>query len=388
MGKNSCGRLSERVGCITPFLVMDVLEKAQRMERQGLRIIHLEVGEPDFPTPRAVVDAAKAALDAGRTHYTPSLGLPELREAVAAHYRERYGAEVDSGQVVVTNGASPALFMTCAALLSPGDRVLLADPCYACYPNFVRFAGAEVMYCRAREENGFQLTPDDVRRAARDGARAVLLNSPANPAGTLVPDETYAAAAEAGLWILSDEIYHGLVYAGRERSVLEFTDRALVLDGFSKRYAMTGWRLGWCVVPPEFVRGLNCLCQNFFISPNSVSQWAGLAALTQTSADQERMRQVYDERRKYMLGRLRAMGFGIAVTPTGAFYVLANARFLGQDSLALAYDILDKAHVGVTPGIDFGPGAEGCLRFSYANSLENIAEAMDRLERYVGERAG
>ena len=387
MSEKKCGRLSERVSCITPFLVMDVLEKAQRMEREGVSVIHLEVGEPDFDTPAAVNEAAKAALDAGKTHYTHSLGLPELREAVAAHYHERYGVAVDPGQVVVTNGTSPALFMACAALLSPGDKVLLADPCYACYPNFVRFAGAEVMYCRASEANGFQLAPDDVRRAARDGAKAVLLNSPANPAGTLVPEETYAAAAEAGLWIVSDEIYHGLVYAGRERSALEFTDRAVALNGFSKLYAMTGWRLGYCIVPPEFVRGLQCLCQNFFISPNSVAQWAGLAALRDTAADQERMRAVYDERRRYMLGRLRAMGFGIAVEPTGAFYVLANARLLREGSLKLAYDILDKAHVGVTPGIDFGPGAEGCLRFSYANSLENIAEAMDRLEAYVRQRA-
>jgi len=387
MDETTCGRLSERVSCITPFLVMDVLEKAQRMEREGMRVIHLEVGEPDFDTPKAVHDAAKAAMDAGKTHYTHSLGLPELREAVAAHYKARYGADVDPGQVVVTNGTSPALFMACAALLSPGDKVLLPDPCYACYPNFVRFAGAEVMYCRAAEANGFQLTPDDVRRAAKAGAKAVFLNSPANPAGTLVPDETFSAAAEAGLWVVSDEIYHGLVYAGRERSVLEFTSRAVALNGFSKLYAMTGWRLGYAIVPPEFVRGLQCLCQNFFISPNSVAQWAGLAALTQTAADQERMRAIYDERRQYMLGRLKAMGFGIAVEPTGAFYVLANARFLGEDSLKLAYDILDRAHVGVTPGIDFGPGAEGCLRFSYANSLENIAEAMDRLEDYVRQRA-
>jgi len=386
MGEKDCGRLSERVRCITPFLVMDVLEKAQRMEREGKSVIHLEVGEPDFDTPAAVNQAAKAALDAGKTHYTHSLGLAELREAVAAHYRERYSVAADPGQVVVTSGTSPALFMTCAALLSPGDKVLLPDPCYACYPNFVRFAGAEVAYCRATEDNGFQLTPDDVRRAAKDGVKAVLLNSPANPAGTLAPEETFAAAAEAGLWIVSDEIYHGLVYAGRERSALEFTDRAVVLNGFSKLYAMTGWRLGYAIVPPGMVRGLQCLCQNFFISPNSVAQWAGLAALTHTAADQARMRAIYDERRQYMLGRLKALGFGIAVEPTGAFYVLANARFLGEDSLKLAFDILDQAHVGVTPGIDFGPGAEGCLRFSYANSLENIAEGMDRLENYVRQR--
>ena len=383
MREKICGRLSERVSCITPFLVMDVLEKAQRMEREGLRVIHLEVGEPDFDTPAVVNQAAKAALDAGHTHYTHRRGWAAGRAAVAAHYAARYGASVDPGQVVVTSGTSPALFMACSALFEPGDKVLLADPCYACYPNFVRFAGAQVVYCRAREENGYQLTPDDVRRAARDGVKAVFLNSPANPAGTLVPDETYAAAAAEGLWIVSDEIYHGLVYSGKERSALEFTERAVALNGFSKLYAMTGWRLGYCIVPPEFVRGLQCLCQNFFISANSVSQWAGLAALTQTAADQERMRAIYDQRRQYMLGRLRAMGFGIAVEPTGAFYVLANARFLGGDSLKLAYDILDKAHGGVTPGIDFGPGAEGCLRFSYANSLENIAEAMDRLEGYV-----
>jgi len=245
---------------------------------------------------------------------------------------------------------------------------------------------------RAAEADGFQLRPGAVADVVDDSTRAVLVNSPSNPAGTLLPDESMRALADMRPRLVSDEIYHGLVYEGRERSVLEFTDDCFVLGGFSKLWAMTGWRLGWLVAPAGFVRGLQVMCQNFFISANAVAQWAGIAALRDTAEDVARMRAIYDERRRFMIRRLKEIGFGISVEPTGAFYVLANARtVLGKkadDSLVLANDILERAHVGVTPGIDFGPGAEGCIRFSYANSIENIARGMDRLERYVAQVQG
>lgn len=375
-----------RLEAIKPFYVMAVLERAQELERQGARVVHLEIGEPDFDAPACVREAACRAMDAGHTHYTHSLGLPELRQAISEDYEARYGVSVDPGRILVTSGTSPAMLLTFAVLCGAGDNVLVPDPGYACYTNFVRFAGAEPRCVRVREEDGFQPRVEAVREAMDSRSRAVIINSPGNPAGTLMPPETMAglaALAEEGLTVVSDEIYHGLVYAGRERSILEFTDKAFVLNGFSKLYAMTGWRLGYLIAPEAHMDTLRKLAQNLFICAGSVAQWAGLAALRQAAPDVERMRATYDERRRYMLGRLAAMGLTVAVEPTGAFYILANAKRFTSDSLAFAFDVLEKAHVGLTPGVDFGPGGEGYIRFSYANSLENIREGLDRLERYL-----
>jgi len=381
---------SEKVCELTPFLVMEVLEKAHRMEREGISVIHMEVGEPDFDTPSAVIEAAKRALDDGHTHYTHSMGLPELREAIAEHYQATYGVTVSPERIVVTQGTSPAMMLTFAALLEAGDEVIISDPHYACYPNFIRFAGGVPVKVRVYEEDAFQYRPEAIAAKIGPRTKGILINSPSNPTGNLLSEERMRAIAGMSPYVVSDEIYHGLVYGGdTDHSILEFTDRAFVFNGFSKLYAMTGWRLGYVIAPPEFVRGLQVMSQNFFISANAPTQWAGIAALKETAADVERMRSIYDERRRYLIGRLKAMGFGITVEPTGAFYVLANAKVLNAekaaDSLALAYDILDKAHLGVTPGIDFGEGAQGYIRFSYANSLTNIAEGMDRLERYVDQ---
>ena len=216
--------------------------------------------------------------------------------------------------------------------------------------------------------------------------KAILINSPSNPTGNLLEAERMRALAEMGPLIISDEIYHGLVYEGREHSILEFTDRAVVLNGFSKHYAMTGWRLGYLILPPEMVRPIQKIHQNFFISANDFVQWAGITALREAGPEVERMRRIYDERRRYMLRRLRDLGFGITVEPTGAFYVLANAKHISDDSYSLAFEILEKAKVGVAPGIDFGTHAEGYLRFSYAASLDRIREGMDRLESYLHQK--
>lgn len=381
---------SDKVCELTPFLVMEVLEKAHRMERDGVDVIHLEVGEPDFDTPQAVIEAAEKAVRDGHTHYTHSMGLPELREAIAEHYDAQYGVSVDPGHVIVTPGTSPAMLLMFSALLSDNDEVILSDPHYACYPNFIKFAGGKVVKVRVHEEDGFQFRPETIREHLTDRTKAAMLNSPSNPTGNLLSADRMQAVADMVPYTLSDEIYHGLTYEeGAEHTILEFTDKAFVLNGFSKLYAMTGWRLGYVIAPPEFVRGLQVMSQNFLISANAPAQWAGIAALKQTADDVAHMKQVYNQRRQFMVRRLKEIGFGITVEPTGAFYVLANARTInpekGADSLALAYDILDKAHIGVTPGIDFGQGAEGYIRFSYANSLENIERAMDRLENYVNQ---
>ena len=293
--------------------------------------------------------------------------------------------DVDPGRIIVTQGTSPAMFALFATILRPGDSVVLSDPCYACYANFVRFAGGVVKPVPVEEDDGFQYRVSRIREAMDETTRAVMINSPANPTGTVLSADRMQRIADLGIPVVSDEIYHGLVYEGRERSILEFTDQAFVLNGFSKLYAMTGWRLGYLIVPPEYVRPLQVLCQNFFISANTMAQWAGVAALKEAGPDVERMRSTYDKRRKYMLERLGGMGFHIRSHPTGAFYILANAGRLSPDSYSLAFDILEKARVGVTPGIDFGEGAREFIRFSYAASLERIAEGMDRLERYLAE---
>lgn len=377
---------TDRSEQITPFIVMEVLERAHELEREGRRIIHLEIGEPDFPTPDCICRAAQRAIQEGHTHYTHSLGLIELREAVCIHYRDTYGVEIDPGRVVVTSGTSPALFMAFSALLNPGDEIIVSNPHYPCYPNFARFLGATPAFVEVFEEDGFQYRPEDIRARTGPRTRAVLINSPANPTGNVLSPDRMKAIADLGLPVIADEIYHGLVYGEKEHTMLEYTDEAFVLNGFSKAYAMTGWRLGYIIAPSRFVRSLQKIQQNLFISAGSVSQWAGVAALTEAAPDVERMRAVYDERRRAMVERLRAMGFGLPVEPAGAFYVLVNAKHLSNNSYDLAFEILEEAGVGVSPGIDFGSGAEGYLRFSYANSLENIHEGLDRIEAFLERR--
>ncbi len=383
--------VSRRAQELSSFIVMDVLERAKDMERQGIRVIHLEVGEPDFDAPDCVKAAACRALEEGHTHYTHSLGNHDLREAIARHHRALYGTEVDPGQILVTSGSSPAILLVFSALLDPGDEVILSDPHYACYPNFIRFVQGVPVRVPVYEEEGFQFRPEEIRARLTPRTRAIFINSPSNPTGTLLSADCLqelAAIAEGpgGPWIVSDEIYHGLVYEGKEHSILEYTRRAFVLNGFSKLYAMTGLRLGYVIAPPELVRPMQKLQQNFFISANAMVQRAAIAALECAGEDVRRMKAVYDERRRFMIRRLREIGLGIAVEPTGAFYVFANARRFQKDSYRLAFDILEHAHVGVAPGIDFGEQGEGYLRFSYATSMEHIAEAMDRLEAYFRNR--
>jgi len=259
----------------------------------------------------------------------------------------------------------------------------MSDPHYPCYPNFAEFLGAKPVFIKVEEEDAFQLRASEINKKIGPRTRAILINSPSNPTGNLLSKERMEEIAGLGPLVVSDEIYHGLVYGEKEHSILEFTDNAFVLNGFSKLYAMTGWRLGYLIAPPQFVRPLQKIQQNFFISAGSISQWAGIAALTKADADVEQMKSIYDERRKYMIKRIREIGFGLAVEPAGAFYMLANAKHLAESSYDLAFEILEKAGVGVSPGIDFGKGAEGFLRFSYANSLENIKKGLDRIEQFL-----
>jgi aspartate/methionine/tyrosine aminotransferase len=380
--------ISEKAKNITPFIVMEVLERASILEKQGIHIIHLEVGEPDFDVPACVLKASETAYKQGFTHYTHSLGDPELRQEICSNYLKNYGVRISPDQVIITSGTSPAILMVLYALCNPDDEIILSDPGYACYPNFISLSGAKMVKVPVLEEDGFQYRPENIRSAITGRTKAILINSPMNPTGNLLSPETLQAIAQFSPYIISDEIYHGLVYEGRAHSILEYTDKAFVLNGFSKLYAMTGLRLGYLIAPEEFVRPIQKLQQNLFICASSVAQRAGIAALREGTSDVEHMKNIYNERRKYMISRLRELGFKITVEPTGAFYIFVNARHLSSDSYKLAFDILEKAHVGVTPGIDFGDNGEGYLRFSYANSLENIIEGLNRLEKYIHEFQG
>jgi len=378
--------ITKRAQEIPPFLAMEVMEAASVMERQGEDIIHLEVGEPDFDTPDCIKEAAWKAMRDGKTHYTHSLGIIELREAIAEQYHEKYKVEVSPEQILVTSGTSPAMLLLFMSLLEPGDEVILPNPYYACYPNFVRLAEGKPVLVNVYEEEGFQYRPEEIKPLITSRTKAIFINSPANPTGNLMPRERMQEISELGKTIVSDEIYHGLVYEGKEHSILEFTKNAFVINGFSKLYAMTGWRLGYLIAPPEFIRPLQKMHQNFFISANAFVQWAGVAALKEAGEDVNRMKNLYNARRQFILSKLRELGFGITVEPTGAFYILANAKAFTNNSFEFAFDILKKAKVGCTPGIDFGSNAEGYIRFSYANSLENIDEAMRRLKNYLDKR--
>lgn len=368
---------------MTSFIVMDVLERANELQKQGIDIIHLEVGEPDFDVPPCVAVAAKSAYDSHFTHYTHSLGESELRCEIAAFYQREYGVAVDPDCIVVTSGSSPSILLVLMLLCNADSEVILSNPGYACYRNFVLAAHAKPVLVPLSEENGLQYDMEAIRKCVNSRTAAIFINSPMNPTGMLLGEDFLKEAASLGVPIISDEIYHGLVYGDRAHSILEYTDRAFVLNGFSKRFAMTGLRLGYLIAPKSCMRSLQKLQQNLFICASSVAQQAGIAALRHADADVERMRSIYDERRRYMIARLREMGFEIKVEPQGAFYIFADARKFTSDSYRFAFDILENAHVGVTPGIDFGTGGEGYIRFSYANSLENIREGLERISHYL-----
>ncbi len=375
--------LPSRVRDISPFMVMEVLEKAQEMESKGIDIIHLEVGEPDFDLPESVKIASNVAMRTGYTRYTHSLGDPQLRSVISRNYRNKYGVDVDPGRIIITSGSSPAIHLILSVLMENEHEVILPDPGYACYPNFIKHLGGIPVPVTCKEEDGFQYDPVLVKKAISEKTDAIFINSPSNPTGHLTSPETMRAIAALGCWVISDEIYHGLVYEGKEHSILEFTDKAFVINGFSKLYAMTGLRIGYLIAPEEFVRPIQKLQQNLFICASSVAQRAAIVAMEGCHEEIAEMKEVYSERRRFMLDKLKTMGFEIPKEPEGAFYIFANAKKFSNDSYKLAFDILENAHVGVTPGIDFGANGEGYLRFSYANSIENIEIGLDRIARFL-----
>ncbi len=374
--------LPDRIRQVKPFLAMEILEKAQLLEARGSSIIHMEVGEPGGETPAAIKEAVVEAIRNNDTGYTHSLGKPELREEVASYYKRIYGVKVYPEQVIVTSGSSPAMLLAFSALLNSGDRIIMSNPYYACYPNFVRYIGAEPLLVPVREEDAFRLKAAEVKKHLSPGVKGILINSPANPTGAVLGEKELQGLAELGPYVISDEVYHGINYTGKDHSILEYTDRAVVINGFSKRNIMTGWRLGYLIAPQNLVRNMQKLQQNLFICACAFIQAAGIAALQESPKVLEERFSSYDERRLYLYKTLQAIGIAPVNPPDGAFYMLANVKVYTNDSYSFALRILEEAGVAVTPGIDFGPGAEGYIRISYACSMEILKEGLLRLEKF------
>jgi (5-formylfuran-3-yl)methyl phosphate transaminase len=378
--------LAPRTLEIAPFLAMEVMERGMMMARGGVDIVQMGVGEPDFDAPPEVIEATVRALTAGMTHYTDSRGLHELRELIAEDCLRRRDVRVDPARVVVTNGTSPGIHMVLSLLVSPGDEVVIPTPHYPCYPNMVAMCGGRSVFVPTADVDGFAIDPAAVKRAVTKRTRAILVASPSNPTGAVQSREVMEELAAIGVPIISDEIYDGLLYDDVvHASPLGMSDECFVLDGFSKRYAMTGFRLGYVIAPEAALRALQSMQQSLYISASHFTQEAGAAALRYGAPHLERMRAIYETRRDVLVDGLRELGFGLPVAPKGAFYVLADARRFGvQSSLDLAFEILEKAHVAVGPGRDFGEAAEGYLRFSFATSEDGLREGLRR----IGEAAG
>jgi (5-formylfuran-3-yl)methyl phosphate transaminase len=379
---------SNRMTPVTSFIVMDILERAMEMERDGTDVVHLEVGEPDFAPPPAVVESLCRAARDGHTHYTHSLGVYALREAIADWYRRTYGVSVDPERVIVTPGTSGAFLNAIAVLLDPGDKLLLTDPGYPCYPNFARLLSVEPYLLPIEAADGFIPRKDCILHAIEQGVKTVLLASPANPTGALMDPDLLRWLTALPVPFISDEIYHGLVYSNEPaHSALEYADDVMVINGLSKRLAMTGLRIGWAIVPKNLVRPFQKLNQNLFICADSISQQAAITALTDPSVDGAvaSMVQTYDRRRKALIDGLTKIGFRIHYEPRGAFYVFADISDFSRDGYDFAYRILREARVACTPGIDFGRNqTDHFLRFAYTVEESRIREGMARIARLLG----
>ncbi|MFC3476808.1 pyridoxal phosphate-dependent aminotransferase [Halobacterium litoreum] len=370
---------SERATDTTPFAAMDVLERAS--ERDG--VVHMEVGEPDFRPPEAATEAAVAALRAGDDDYTSSRGTASLRDAISEHYADTYGVDVPAERIIVTPGSSPALLLAMLSSVEPGEEVVLTNPHYACYPNFVRLADGRVSTVDLDPEDGFEPSVSAYEAVVDDDTAAMLLNSPANPTGAVTSGDTLAGlvdlAERTDTTVVSDEVYHGLAFDAEEHSVLEYTDDAFVLDGVSKRYGMTGWRLGWVVCPPSHVEAVNRIAQNALICAPSFVQAGAEAAIRGGTDWLDDVREDYAERRDLLLEAAERWGFDLGYTPEGAYYLLLDVSELG-DAFDVADVFLEDAGVAMTPGPDFGEGATDYLRASFATSTEDVREAIERID--------
>ena len=383
-------RPAARLADIEPFHVVELLTRARQLESEGRDIIHMEVGEPDFPTPELITNAAVNAINSGKTKYTQALGLPELREAISAFYRERYGVSVPASRIAVTNGASGALNLAFACLADPGSEWLLTDPGYPCNRHILRAFDGRPQNVPVGPETNFQPTPELLRQHWKATTSGLLVASPANPTGTLLTLPEIEALAEVcrekNGHFLVDEIYHGLTYEIDAPTACAAGDDIWVINSFSKYFQMTGWRLGWMVIPDAYVRDVEKLAQNLTLCPSTPAQYGALAAFEpETIALLESRRAEFRRRRDFLAPALEGIGFRITARPEGAFYLYCDSSALAEDSFTLAKDLLEKTGVAATPGLDFGSNEpEKHIRFAYTTGVDRIAEAVERLSRYFG----
>jgi len=378
--------ISHRAKRIKPFYVMELLEKAKELEKQGEDIIHMEIGEPDFATPELVKEAAIKAIKDNRTFYTHSLGLPELREKISEFYFNNDGINVSPDKIIITEGTSGAFFLLFATLIERGKILGIPDPGYPCYKNFGHLVDAQILPIQVSEETKFEVTKD-LLGAVKESPDLLVISSPSNPTGRV-----YAHDTILNLWdflrekksnLIVDEIYSGLYYKGKIKSSLSLSDEIIAVNGFSKTYAMTGWRLGWVVVPQELVRPIQKIAQNLFISPPTISQYAAIKAFDAVE-ELEEMRKTYRKRKDFLIPELKRLGFNIFVEPEGAFYIYAGIERWGIDSMEFVERGLLEAKVALTPGYDFGLFKAGShIRFSYTNSLENLKKGCERLGKWL-----
>lgn len=382
---------AKRIEEISSFYVMELLRRAKQLEQQGRNVIHMEIGEPDFPTPRAIVDAGVRLLRTGEVKYTPAAGLPALREKIAAFYQRQHGLSITEERIFVTPGASGAFLLAFGVSINPGEELLMSDPCYPCNSNFASLFGAKTKAVAVDAETAYQLNADLIRQHWTAATKGALIASPSNPTGTLIGSDDLRRAIDVvhdhGGCFYSDEIYHGLVYGQAATTALTFSDELFVINSFSKYFGMTGWRVGWLIVPDEFVSATEKLAQNIFIATSTHSQYAALAAFEpDTLAELERRRAEFALRRDFLYDSLISMGFNIASKPQGAFYIYADCSKFSDDSFQFALDLLEEEAVAVTPGRDFGRyHAQHALRFAYTTSIDKMADAMQRLERFINK---
>jgi len=381
--------LSDRASQLNPFHVMDILARARQMEQDGIDVCHLEIGEPDFSTPASITEAGIRALQSSHTHYTQALGMPALRSAIADYYDARYGVRIDHSRIIVTPGASGAIQMALLSLLDEGDELLLADPGYPCNRNIAQLLSASVRGVPVDADTGYQLSAQHIDVNWNERTRAAMVASPSNPTGTLIEQQQlmalYQSVTRRGGYLIVDEIYQGLVYDTQDTTALQSCDNCFVINSFSKYFGMTGWRLGWMVVPDAFVDAIDRIAQNIFLAPPTMSQFAALQALSERSRTElDQRRDVFRQRRDFLLPALKQIGFTIPVDPQGAFYIYADCGKFTDDSFSWSKRLLDDEAVAITPGIDFGQYHAGRhCRFAYTRPVDKLEQAVERLDRFI-----
>jgi aspartate/methionine/tyrosine aminotransferase len=381
--------LANRMAHIEPFHVMSLLAKARQLEAQGRHIVHMEIGEPDFTTPAPIMRAAANALKKGFTHYTPAIGLLSLREKIAEHYFRKYGASVSPQQIIITPGASGALMLSLGVLVNPGDDVVMSDPGYPCNRHFVRLFDANPVELPVDADSHYQLTVGHLQNSPVDNVKAVMLASPSNPTGTLLDQQQlqdwidYSSNQQTSL--LVDEIYQGLVYGRQSTSIASQTNTAFIINSFSKYFCMTGWRLGWLVVPAGYEYDVDKLAQNIYLAPSTISQYAALAAFDdETTSELEQHRLEFQQRRDFLSEAISELGFQLMAAPEGAFYLYAGCGQLTDDSFSFCQRLLEEAGVALTPGRDFGNNrSHQHVRFAYTTAMDQLELGVERLQGFL-----